>query len=65
MLCRFMHTVGSTLEAKTLKKQNELMMLNWYFDRLLELSKDKSVNSRIRFNIEEVIEMRNKVYKQY
>lgn len=54
LLCRFMHTVGSTLENKAGKKESDYNLLEMYFRQLVKLSKDKTVNSRIRFNIEEV-----------
>lgn len=34
------------------------MKFEWYFKRLEELSKDKTVNSRIRFSLEEVIQLK-------
>jgi hypothetical protein len=62
LLCRFLKTVGESLEAKSSKSKNKpelAQKFNQYFNRLLSLTKDKNINSRLRFSIEEVIELRN------
>ena len=51
LLCKFLQTVGYTLESKGQSLDN-------YFSQLDVLSQLKSLNSRIRFNIEEVLELR-------
>lgn len=56
LLIRLMKTVGSTLEAKANEKQTR--MFEDFFRRITSLSKDKSVSSRIRFSLEEVLELR-------
>jgi hypothetical protein len=35
---------------------------NQYFDRLTVLSKDRNLNSRMRFGIEELLELRDNRY---
>lgn len=61
LLCRFLKTVGESLESKSTRNKNKPELgvkFNQYFERMHQLTKDKSVNSRIRFNIEEVIALR-------
>jgi hypothetical protein len=63
LLCDLLDTVGETLEnkSKKLKSKGADYSKNFdlYFDRLKQLTKDKSLNSRLRFKIEFVIELRN------
>eukprot|EP01038_Epipyxis_sp_PR26KG_P006076 gene6076-8367_t len=61
LLCRLMSTVGQTLEEKANSSQG--LMIESYFSRMKELSQDKKINSRLRFNIEEVIELRKNSWK--
>jgi hypothetical protein len=56
LLCRLLHTVGRKLEESA--NDDHYTKFNWYFLRLQELSSDKSLNSRIRFSLEEVIQLR-------
>lgn len=56
LLCRLLHTVGRKLEESA--NDEHYTKFNWYFARLHELSSDKSLNSRIRFSLEEVIQLR-------
>ena len=56
MLCKLLTTVGATLDAD--KSKNQHLQMDEYFDRMQELSQDKSLNSRLRFGIQEVIELR-------
>eukprot|EP01039_Chlorochromonas_danica_P010250 gene10250-11345_t len=61
LLCRFLKTVGESLESKSTRNKSKPELgikFNQYFDRMHQLTKDKNVNSRIRFNIEEVIALR-------
>ena len=51
LLCKFLQTVGLTLESKG-------QQLDKYFARLEQLTHMKSLNSRIRFNLEEIIVLR-------
>lgn len=57
ILCKFLPTVGETLDSKASSEGGE-NVLDWYMGRLHELSKEKSINSRIRFGLEEVIKLR-------
>eukprot|EP01034_Spumella_vulgaris_P025884 gene25884-32390_t len=60
LLCRLLTTVGETLEIKSSssKDKNHLVLFNAYFDRLGQVSRDKTLNSRMRFSIEEVLTLR-------
>lgn len=57
-LCHLLRTAGERLEAKFSTSQEALRNFNLHFDRLRVLSKDKSLNSRMRFAIEEVLTLR-------
>ena len=46
ILCKFLPTVGELMESKA--NDEQFMKINWFFERLLEISKDKTINSRIR-----------------
>ena len=56
VLCKLLRTVGLALDEDPLPKHIENMTL--FFNRLNELTKDKSLNSRMRFSIQEIIELR-------
>ncbi|KAJ1431849.1 armadillo-type protein, partial [Ochromonadaceae sp. CCMP2298] len=56
-LCRLLATAGERLEAKS-GQSEQGRVFNQYFDRLYTLSKDKSLNSRMRFGMEELLELR-------
>lgn len=56
LLCRLLHTMGGKLEM--LETDTTPMPLTFYFAELIKLSRDKRLNSRIRFSLEEVIELR-------
>ena len=56
-LCHLLRTVGGTLEA-TQRSSSKVHHFEDIFNRIRELSKDKSINSRIRFNLEEILELR-------
>ena len=56
LLCRLLHTMGGKLEM--LETDSTPCPLRFYFAELSKLSKDKRLNSRIRFSLEEVIELR-------
>jgi MIF4G domain len=56
LLCRLLHTMGGKLEM--LETSATSTPLRYYFSELERLSKDKKLNSRIRFSLEEVIELR-------
>ncbi len=60
LLCRLLTTVGEVLESKSAasKDKGHLPLFNSYFERLGELSRDKSLNSRMRFTIEELLTLR-------
>ena len=62
LLCRLLHTIGYKLENTASDQQ--LVKIDWYFDQLRTLSKDKSLNSRIRFSLEEVIALRLNGWQQ-
>jgi hypothetical protein len=68
LLCRLLKTVGEALEQKAkkskVKTDKTVSHFNAYFERLKVLSKDKSISSRIRFSIEEVIELRENNWVQ-
>jgi translation initiation factor 4G len=52
LLCRLLHTVGSKMDDLDGNK------IDFFFHRITELSRDKTLNSRIRFSLEEVIQLR-------
>lgn len=56
LLCRLLHTIGGKLERQ--ETPSTSTPLGYYFSELERLSKDKKLNSRIRFSLEEVIELR-------
>lgn len=61
LLCRLLTTVGEYLEqkSKNVKKKPELETnFEAYFDRLHQLTKDKTLDARIRFSMEDVIALR-------
>lgn len=58
-LCHLLTTVGDRLEAKTATNHEATRNFNACFDRLRYLSKDKSLNSRMRFAIQEVVSLRD------
>lgn len=66
LLCRFLKTVGESLESKSRSKAKPELaaQFNAYFDRMLALTKDKAINSRLRFTIEEVIVLRNNHWQE-
>jgi hypothetical protein len=55
-LCKLLKTVGSGLDCDRTKKGIETTRL--CYDRLKEIAADKTMNSRIRFTIEEVLDLR-------
>jgi len=55
-LCKLLMTVGNTLESNS--STNEKIKIDDYFKRLQELTKGKTLNSRIKFSVEEVISLR-------
>jgi len=57
LLCKLLTTVGQTFEEKSNTAQSA--QFNEYFSRMQVLSKDKSLNARMRFSIEEVISLRS------
>jgi len=57
-LCHLLRTAGERLEAKFALSHEALRNFNLHFERLRVLSKDKSLNSRMRFAIEEVLTLR-------
>lgn len=65
LLCRLITTVGETLEqkSKASKDKSHMTQFNSYFDRMFELSRDKTLNSRMRFAIEEVINLRGNMWQ--
>ena len=56
LLCRLLHTIGAKLEMQ--ETSSTSTPLKFYFRELEKLSKDRKLNSRIRFSLEEVIELR-------
>ena len=57
-LCHLLTTAGERLQSKVRNTPAE-REFNQYFERLRYLSKDKTLNSRMRFAIEEVIALRD------
>eukprot|EP01032_Pedospumella_encystans_P013333 gene13333-15357_t len=57
-LCHLLRTAGERLEAKFSTSEDAMRNFNRHFDRLRELSRDKSLNSRMRFALEEVLALR-------
>ena len=57
LLCKLLHTVGHTLESNSTKKQK--VELESFFQRIAELATDKSLNSRMRFALDEVLSLRS------
>lgn len=57
LLCRLLHTIGAKLESQ--ENSSTAIPLNFYFVELSRISKDKKLNSRIRFSLEEVITLRH------
>lgn len=55
-LCRLLKTVGSELDSDRTKKGIENTTL--CYSRLTEIAADKTMNSRIRFTIEEILDLR-------
>eukprot|EP01041_Mallomonas_annulata_P005669 gene5669-11442_t len=62
LLCKLLHTVGSTLEikanSKKAKDMDEKQQLNELFDKISKLIMDKTLNSRMRFSLEEIVQLR-------
>lgn len=56
LVCHLIKTVGETLENKS--TENQLRMFDEYFAKIRGFSKDKTLNSRIRFNMDEIVELR-------
>jgi hypothetical protein len=64
LLCGLLKTVGQNLDNLTGKESKQFCNhMDAYFSQLIRLTKDKRLNSRIRFNIEEVINMRRDGWK--
>ncbi len=64
LLCGLLKTVGQNLDYLTGKESKQFSNhMDAYFSQLGRLTKDKRLNSRIRFNIEEVINMRKDGWK--
>jgi uncharacterized membrane protein YgcG len=67
LLCKLLTTVGSYLESKSIgakKKPEWEANFLAYFDRLQALTKDKTLEARIRFSIEDVIDLRRNGWKE-
>ena len=60
VLCKLFMTVGYKLDADDSKKFRENLVL--VFKRLRELSYDRSLNSRMRFALRGVVEMRENAW---
>ncbi|KAJ1408120.1 armadillo-type protein, partial [Ochromonadaceae sp. CCMP2298] len=58
-LCRLITTAGERLEAKSCQSEESSYVFEGYFDRMRQLARDKSLNSRMRFGIEELLELRD------
>lgn len=58
LLCQMLTTVGQEIEIKASENQK-----NQLFDYLLQYSKEKRINSRVRMAIEEVISLRERKWK--
>lgn len=57
-LCHLLRTAGERLEIKNSTSAEGMRMFNMYFDRIRALTKDKTLNSRMRFTLEEVLSLR-------
>lgn len=55
-LCHLLRTVGSTLETNISGKNASRLEIS--FEKLSNLAKNKNINSRIRFGIDEILELR-------
>jgi hypothetical protein len=62
LLMKFLQTVGNTLESKANSSQS--VQIAMYFDRLKQLTQDKSIPARIRFGLEEIIALRSNGWKE-
>lgn len=59
MLCKLMHTSGALLEQDAKKnKAKHGGHFEWYFEKIAALSQDKKYSSRIRFSLDEVLDLR-------
>lgn len=61
LLCHLLSTIGEQLELKSGTKQ--IAQFERYFQRMTNLSKDKTIKSRMRFTIEEVLVLRGNGWK--
>ncbi len=67
LLCKLLTTVGSYLEQKSKgakRKPEWESNFDAYFERLFALTKEKSLEARIRFSIEDVIDLRKNNWKE-
>lgn len=67
LLCKLLTTVGSYLEQKSKgakRKPEWESNFESYFDRLQQLAKDKTLEARIRFSIEDVIDLRKNNWRE-
>ena len=58
MLCKLLHTTGAMLEEDARSKKERGAQFNWYFNQIFAISKNKNYSSRIRFSLDEVLELR-------
>ena len=63
-LCHLITTTGEKLDQKTTHDGKLRGKLNDAYERMRVLSKDKSVNSRMRFSIEEVLNLRENKWQR-
>ena len=58
-LCHLLTTAGERLESKNAANPEAMHRFNLYFERLRALTRDKTLNSRMRFTIEGVLSLRD------
>jgi len=63
-LCHLITTTGEKLDQKSANDAKSRAKLNDTYDRMRALSRDKSLNSRMRFSIEEVLNLRENKWQK-
>jgi len=62
MLSRLLRTVGKNLDQDPHPQRK--IYFNWWMDKILEISQDKRYSSRLRFTLEEVLELRHNQWNE-
>jgi len=64
-LCMFLRTVGQKLEGElAMRKEEHMKKFNEHFLTLQTIVNEKKVSSRVRFLIQDIIDMRNKNWQE-